>query len=301
MTLDVNLRGNTVWLTQKQMGMLFETERSVITKHVNNILKTGELRLEAVCANLAHTAEDGKTYQTKRYNLDMILSVGYRVNSKRGTQFRIWATNVLRDHILKGYSINEKRLKELNKAIRLIADIADRKSLTGDEATALLRVVADYSRALDLLDDYDHNSVRTGKVTVIAVSAVSYKEAIRMIKRLRHQFGAGDLFGLEKDDSLKGSLANIMQTSNGGGSLPGPRRKGCTVALFSCQEPFVCRRKQTNRRSPFSMVSRKEWHPLQRRWFEADCRQCAGSHDTAHRRKLAGRKGHSHPSCCESY
>jgi len=232
MTLDVNLRENTVWLTQKQMGMLFETERSVVTKHVNNILKTGELRLEAVCANLARTAEDGKTYQTKSYNLDMILSVGYRVNSKRGTQFRIWATNVLRDHILKGYSINEKRLKERNKDIRLIADIADRKSLTGDEATALLRVVADYSRALDLLDDYDHSSVRVGEVTVVAVSAVSYEEAIRMVRRLRHRFGAGDLFGLEKDDSLKGSLANIMQTSDSRDLYPGLEEKAAQLLYF---------------------------------------------------------------------
>ena len=161
------------YVLTRKMGTLFETERSVITKHVNNILKTGELHLDSVCANVARTAEDGKTYQTKLYNLDMILSVGYRVNSKRGTQFRIWATNVLRDHILKGYSTNQKRLRELNRAIRLIADIADRKSLTGDEATALLRVVADYSYALDLLDDYDHGRVRAGEVTITTVSAVT--------------------------------------------------------------------------------------------------------------------------------
>lgn len=232
MTLDVNLREDTLWLTQKQMGMLFETERSVITKHVNNILKTGELHLDSVCANVARTAEDGKTYQTKLYNLDMILSVGYRVNSKRGTQFRIWATNVLRDHILKGYSTNQKRLRELNRAIRLIADIADRKSLTGDEATALLRVVADYSYALDLLDDYDHGRVRAGEVTIATVSAVTYEEAVRIIGRLRRQFRAGDLFGLEKDDSLRGSLANVVQTFGGRDLYPGLEHKAAQLLYF---------------------------------------------------------------------
>ena len=123
-SLEVKLQGETVWLTQKQISALFKTERSVITKHLRNIFKTKELEEKSVSAKFAHTAEDGKTYSTQFYNLDAILSVGYRVNSKRGTQFRIWATHVLREHILRGYSVNERRLKELNQAIRLIADNA---------------------------------------------------------------------------------------------------------------------------------------------------------------------------------
>jgi prophage maintenance system killer protein len=231
-TLDVRLEGETVWLTQKQMAILFDTERSVVTKHLRNVFKSGELYEKSVCAKFAHTAEDSKVYQTAFYNLDAIISVGYRVNSKRGTQFRIWATNVLRDHILRGYSINDNRLKELNQAIRLIAEVADRKALTGDEATALLRVVADYSYALDLLDDYDHERVRTGDTTVRPVSAVAYEEAIRLIERLRSQFGAGDVFGFEKDDSLKGSLANIMQTFDGKELYPSLEEKAAHLLYF---------------------------------------------------------------------
>ena len=130
---------------------------------MRNIFQSKELDEKSVSAKFAHTAEDGKTYLTAFYNLDAIISVGYRVNSKRGTQFRIWATRVLRDHILRGYTVNERRLKELNQAIRLIADVAERRVLSGEEATALLRVVADYSFALDLLDAYDRQSRRTGK------------------------------------------------------------------------------------------------------------------------------------------
>jgi hypothetical protein len=127
--LDVKLERDTLWLTQKQMAELFETERSVITKHLRNIFQSGELIQDSVCANFALTAADGKTYQTVFYHLDAVISVGYRVNSKRGTQFRIWATSILRDHLLKGYSINERRLWELNRTIRLIADVAGRREL----------------------------------------------------------------------------------------------------------------------------------------------------------------------------
>ncbi len=115
--LRVKLENESLWLTQKQFSELFDTERSVITKHINNILKTKELQRHSVCAKFAHTAADGKNYQVRYYNLDMIISVGYRVNSKQGTQFRIWATQVLKDHIIKGYSINERRLKEQNERL----------------------------------------------------------------------------------------------------------------------------------------------------------------------------------------
>jgi hypothetical protein len=156
--LDVRLEKETVWPTQKQMSVLFGTERSVITKHLRNIFASGELDGDSVSAFFAHTAADGKTYQVQYYNLDSIISVGYRVNSKWGTQFRILATRVLRDHIVKGYSVNKKRLRDLDQAVRLIADTAGRRDLSSNEAKALLRVVGDYSRALDLLDDYDYSA-----------------------------------------------------------------------------------------------------------------------------------------------
>jgi hypothetical protein len=137
----VRLEKETIWLTQKQMAILFETDRSVITKHLRNIFNSKELDKDSVCAFFAHTAEDGKTYQTQHYNLDAIISVGYRVNSRRGTQFRIWATQVLRDHIIKGYSVNVRRLKLLRQSIKLIGQVLERHKLTSDEAAALLRVV----------------------------------------------------------------------------------------------------------------------------------------------------------------
>jgi prophage maintenance system killer protein len=197
------------------MSGLFDRDKSVISRHLRNIFKTGELDRDSVVAFFATTAADGKTYQVDYYSLDVIISVGYRVNSKRGTQFRIWATNVLRDHVLRGYSANERRLKELNQAIRLIGSVAERKALSGDEATALLSVVKDYSYALDLLDDYDHERVTAKDTTVRPIEPVSYDEARRIIERLGAQFNAGGLFGAEKDKSLRGSLANIMQTFDG--------------------------------------------------------------------------------------
>lgn len=193
-SLEVKLEAETVWITQKQMATLFDTERSVITKHLRNVFSTGELD-EMSNVQKMHIAHSDKP--VKLYDLDVIISIGYRVNSKRGTQFRIWATGILREHLLKGYTTNEKRLKELNQAVRLIGAVAERKVLTGDEATALLSVVKDYSYALDLLDDYDHERITTGDTTDAPVTPVSYEEARRIIARLKLQFNAGGVFGAE--------------------------------------------------------------------------------------------------------
>jgi hypothetical protein len=125
--ISVSLDKNTVWLTQEQMSELFSTERTVITKHLGNVFKSGELDRKSVCAKFAHTAGDGKSYQTQFNNLDAIISVGYRVNSKRGTQFRIWTTNVLKEHIVKGYTRNENRLNELKQTIRLVENVVHRQ------------------------------------------------------------------------------------------------------------------------------------------------------------------------------
>jgi hypothetical protein len=201
-SLDVRLEGESVWLDAHQMGRLFGRDRTVIVRHVRNIYKTNELDPAATCAKNAQVAADGKVRAMDLYNLDMIISVGYRVNSKRGTQFRIWATRVLKDHLLKGYSINKRRLKELNQAIRLIADVAERRILTGEEATGLLRVVADYSFALDLLDAYDRQSVGVPKGSRGPVKTIAIEEARKSIGRLRKYYGAGSLFGRERDKSL---------------------------------------------------------------------------------------------------
>jgi len=179
--LNVTLEEETVWLSLNQMVTLFQRDKSVVSRHLNNIFKSKELRRDAVVAFFATTASDGKTYQVEYFNLDAIIGVGYRVNSKRGTQFRIWATGVLREHLVRGYTVNEKRLKELRQAVQLIAEVAERHPLTSDEAAAVLFVVRDYTFALDLLDDYDHQRVTLAKTTKVRATPVTYEEARRFI------------------------------------------------------------------------------------------------------------------------
>lgn len=245
--LEVNLDKETVWLNQAQMASLFKTERSVITKHINNILRTKELRRNSVCANFAHTAADGKRYQVNFYNLDMIISVGYRVNSIRGTRFRIWATDILKQHLVQGYTLNEKRLQaqqtkinELQRAIGLISRVADNKALSSDEAMGLIHVIRDYSYGLDLIDAYDHqrlNITGTGKKKAIVIT---YANARKAIEQLRAQYKASDLFGREKDQSFEGSLAGIMQTFDGKELYPSIEEKAAHLLYFLVKNhPFV--------------------------------------------------------------
>lgn len=217
-SLDVTLGGETVWLSLNQIARLFGRDKSVVSRHLRNIFKSRELsRAQAVAFYATVQREGGHPVERsiEHFNLDAILSVGYRVNSKRGTQFRIWSSSVLRDHLLKGVSVNERRLKELNQAVRLVADIATRRALQGEEATALLKVVADYSRALDLLDDYDHQRVSFASVSLGAAEAVTLDEARQAVERLRTEYGASDLFGTEKDRSLESALKTPFQTFDG--------------------------------------------------------------------------------------
>jgi death-on-curing family protein len=238
--LDVKLSHDTVWLSLTQMAALFERDKSVISRHVRNVFQSGELQREAVVAKNATTAPDGKTYQVDFYNLDAIISVGYRVNSKRGTQFRIWATQVLRDHLLKGYSVNQRRLADLNQTVRLVATMAERRDLPGNEATALLRVVGEYSRALDLLDDYDHQRVPAPRAGSPTRYALTYEEAVGIVERLREKFGDSALFGREKDGSLHSSFNAIMQTFDGHDLYPTLEEKAAHLLYFLVKNhPFV--------------------------------------------------------------
>lgn len=211
--IDVKLEEETVWLTQKQMSQLFQTERSVITKHINNILKTKELQRNSVCAKFAHTAEDGKTYKSNFYDLDMIISVGYRVNSKRGTQFRIWANKVLKDYLVKGYALNEKRLKEqtnrikeLEKTLDIFSNVVETYQLKQDEFSGILKVVKDYTYALDILDRFDKNSLRISSTNNELSFKLSYESAKKVIRKMKEKFGGSTLFGKEKDKSFKGTI-----------------------------------------------------------------------------------------------
>ena len=212
--LEVNLKDETVWLTQKQMAELFDKDRRTITRHIQNIYKDNELEENSVCSFFEHTAEDGKKYSVQYYNLDMIISVGYRVNSKRGVMFRKWATSILKDYMLKGYAINQKRLEYLEKTVKLI-DIASRidDDLNNNDAKEILKVIGEYSKALDLLDNYDHKTIKRIKGSSSNL-LIDYEECINIISKLKLHENS-NLFALERKDGLKTIIASIYQTFDG--------------------------------------------------------------------------------------
>lgn len=212
--LEVNLKDETVWLTQKQMAELFGKDRRTITRHIQNIYKDEELDENSVCSFFEHTAEDGKKYTVQYYNLDMIISVGYRVNSKRGILFRKWSTKVLKDYMLKGYAVNQKRLEYLEKTIKLI-DIANRidERLENNDAKEILKVIGDYSKALNLLDEYDHRTLKKVKGN-IDKRKIKYNECINIINKLRFN-EESSLFAVERDRGLESIIGNIYQSFAG--------------------------------------------------------------------------------------
>ena len=217
--LEVNVKDETVWLSLDQMSKLFERDKSVISRHIKNALNE-ELFGEVVVANFATTTEHGaikgktQTHMVEYYNLDMIISVGYRVKSKNGIVFRRWANKVLRDYLIKGYALNEKRLRYLEKTVKLI-DIANKTAerLEGDEAKEILKVIGSYSKALDLLDDYDHRSVKKVSGSV-DTKKITYKECMNIINTLRFN-SESDLFALERNKGLEAIIGNIYQSFGG--------------------------------------------------------------------------------------
>lgn len=241
-SIDVRLENDTVWLSLVQISNLFDKDKSVISRHLKNIYKGGELEREATVAKNATVQMEGNREvirEIEYYNLDAILSVGYRVNSKRGTQFRIWANKVLKDYLVKGYAVNEKRLQEqsrqleeLKQTVKLLGNVVNSKDLTSDEATGLLKVVTDYTYALDILDQYDHQVLGIHDTTSEEVFQITYEEAVRAIKGLRDKFGGSSLFGNEKDDSFKGSLAAIYQTFGGQYLYPSVEEKAANLLYF---------------------------------------------------------------------
>lgn len=201
----------TFWATEQQIAELFQRDRTVISRHLKNIFKEQELVKNSVCAKFAHTANDGKKYNVNHYNLDVIISVGYRVKSKIATEFRIWATKVLKQHLVEGYSINSKRLEQLQKTIQLV----NRTSQISGDTKDLLEILSDYSKALAILDNYDHRTISTIKSSQNSTFKINYDEAKQAIEKLRIKFGGSELFGREKDESFKSSIATIDQTFDG--------------------------------------------------------------------------------------
>lgn len=220
--IEVKFDGETVWLTQSQLAELFETDRTSLLKHLQNVYSTGELDENSTCAKIAQVQKEGKR-QVKRevlhYNLDAILSVGYRVNSKRGTQFRQWATQRLKDFLVKGYTINLKRLDQLQQTVELIQKGGKTEDLNLTEAKGLLDIISNYTQSFVLLNKFDSHNLEAEKLNENITYEIKYEEAAKAIAELKKQLiskkEATELFGNQKDSSFKGILGNIVQSFGG--------------------------------------------------------------------------------------
>lgn len=235
--IDVRLENETVWLSQAQMAELFQTDRTSILRHINNIYRVDELDRESTCAKIAQVQTEGKR-QVRRtipyYNLDMIISVGYRVNSKRGIRFRQWANNILKQYLIKGYAISERirheQVGELRQLVGMLGrTIQSQPLLTTNESQALFDVVTDYTYALDTLDNYDYQRLTIEKTTQKERFHATYENAMNEISALRDKFGDSGLFGNEKDDSFKSSIGQIYQTFGGEELYPSVEEKAAML------------------------------------------------------------------------
>ena len=252
--IDVRLQEETVWLNQYQIAELFCTDRTVILKHIKNIYSTHELEMDSTCAKHAQVRIEGKRTikrEIQFYNLDVILSVGYRVNSKRGTQFRIWSNSVLKDYLVKGYALREKRLKEklenlhdLEKAVQLIQGSLDDQDLKLVEAKGLLTVITEYAKSFILLNRFDSDTLEKEPVTEHVTHEISYEEALVAVRELKHALmerkEASELFGSTRDEALKGILGNIVQTFGGNYLYPSIEEQAAHLLYFIIKDhPFA--------------------------------------------------------------
>ena len=230
--IDVRLENDTVWLTQTQMAELFQKDQSVIARHINNALKEGELEEDSNMQFLHNTQY--KYRPTRIYDLDTIICVGYRVHSKRGTAFRIWARQILKDYLVKGYAVNERirkeQIGELRQLIGMVGRAIQNKQIEPDEENqALFDIVVDYTYALDTLDDYDYQRITVKDTTQEEKFHATYENAMETIAALRDKFGGSSLFGNEKDDSFKSSIGQIYQTFGGEELYPSVEEKAAML------------------------------------------------------------------------
>ncbi|MDD2365709.1 MAG: virulence protein RhuM/Fic/DOC family protein [Desulfuromonadaceae bacterium] len=233
-SLDVRLDHETVWLSQAQLVELFKRDVSVISRHIRNVFVEGELD---EVSNLQKMQIAGSTRPVVFYSLDVIISVGYRVKSKQGTQFRIWASKILKDHIVKGYTINEQRfreqaekLTEMRRIVELLARTLTNQELVSETGKDLLRVITDYAYALNLLDRYDHGTLTIEEITLQALYVIDYDEAIGIVASMKGEFDG--LFGIEKDQGFKSALGTIYQTFGGEELYPSIEEKGGNLLYF---------------------------------------------------------------------
>ncbi|HBX53433.1 MAG: cytochrome C biogenesis protein CycH [Bacteroidetes bacterium RIFOXYA12_FULL_35_11] len=240
--IDVKLDNETVWLNLMQLTELFQRDKSVISRHITNLYNENELNRNSTVAKFATVQKEG-CREIKRdveyYNLDVIISVGYRVKSQRGTQFRIWANTILKDYLIKGYSLDKKRLtkqtiqlKELQETVKILGTVLNYKELSNDESTGLLKIISDYAHALDILDRYDYQTLEITNTTNKSLYRLSYTEAVKLIKKAKNVFGNSKLFGHEKDDSFKSSIAVIYQTFDNVDLYPSVEEKAANLLYF---------------------------------------------------------------------
>ena len=239
-SIDALLENETIWLTQAQMVVLFNSSKANISEHIKHIFKTNELEKVATVRNFRTVRTEGKreiSRELEHYNLDVIISVGYRINSQTGTQFRIWANKILREYIIKGYAINQyvktEQLDDLKQTVKLLSNVLNAQSLTADEATGLLKVISDYTYALDTLDKYDYQSIEIDKTTDDTPFRATYENAMQAIDTLRKKFGSGGLFANEKDQSFKSSISTIYQTFDGKELYPSIEEKAAMLYILS--------------------------------------------------------------------
>jgi len=235
--IEVKLEDETVWLTQEQMANLFQKAKSTINEHIKNIYNEQELD-DKTTMNKFGNSEFAKK-PIYYYSLDVIISVGYRVKSKQGTQFRIWANKILKDYLTKGYALDKKKfteqsrqLDELKQTVKLLGNVIESKALNSDEATGLLKVVTDYAYALDVLDRYDHQVLEIEATSKKELFQITYPAAMEAIKSLKDKFGGSSLFGNEKDQSFQGSLAAIYQTFGSKDLYPSVEEKAANLLYF---------------------------------------------------------------------
>ena len=243
-SVDVCIKDETVWLTQSEMGELFEKAQSTINEHLKNIFKEGELEESEVKRKFGNSEKSHLiTKPTYFYNLDVIISVGYRVKSKRGTQFRIWANKILKEFLLEGYAVNQNKLKgqsqkikQLETTIKSIVSASHQKELSNTEAKSILNLIQDYTLALDLLDDYDHQRLSLSQTQKSEKRMITYEQALDAINTLREKFKRDgesvDLFGKEKDQSFKSSLSTIYQTFEKKELYPSIEEKAAHLLYF---------------------------------------------------------------------
>ncbi len=230
--IDVRLENDTVWLNTSQMSALFEREESNVRRHIINAFKEGELERDENNVHFLHV--NGVKKPVPYYNLDVIISVGYRVKSKRGTAFRIWARKVLKEYLIKGYAVNERIRKEQIGELRQLVGMLGRTIqsqplLSTDETNALFEVVTDYTYALDTLDNYDYERLSIDKTTKEEPFHATYENAMEAISGLREKFGGSVLFGNEKDDSFRSSIGQIYQTFGGEELYPSVEEKAAML------------------------------------------------------------------------